>query len=67
MEGSTMIAYVTEDGNYGGDRVLTFDSGWLTDAQWERVADMNDKDRLPYIEAIIEHDEATISQYEMED
>jgi hypothetical protein len=42
-----MIAYVTEDGNYGGDKVLTFDSDNLTDAQWERVADMNDNDRLP--------------------
>tara|TARA_B110000259_G_scaffold66166_1_gene77952 strand:- start:1272 stop:1460 length:189 start_codon:yes stop_codon:yes gene_type:complete len=62
-----MIAYVTEDGNYGGDRVLTFDSDSLTDAQWERVADMNDNDRLPYIQSILENDEATISQYEMED
>ena len=67
MEGSTMIAYVTEDGNYGGDKVLTFDSDNLTDAQWERIADMNDNDRLPYIQSILENDEATISQYEMED
>lgn len=61
-----MKAYVTEDGTYGGEKFLAFDSDALNDNQWEMLTDMADRDRLPYVEAILDKNNIAVCEIEME-
>ncbi len=54
--------YVTEDGNYGGDIVIVFDRDSLTEEQWDRLGEMSDSSRLPYVQAILNGED--VSEYE---
>ena len=46
-------AYVTADGNYGGDDILIFDRDALTEQQWEELGSQTDSDRIVYIQRIL--------------
>lgn len=59
-------AYVTADGNYGGDEVLVFDPNKLTDMQWEILTDLSDRDRLGYVQAILSGNEERVKELEQE-
>lgn len=61
-----MNAYVTEEGTYGGDKIFLFDSSSLNDNQWEMLTDMSDRDRLPYVQAIIAKDDVAVRAIEMD-
>lgn len=47
------MAYVTADGNYGSDEVVEFEYEELTDAQWETVAVLSDRDKFPYVISVL--------------
>jgi hypothetical protein len=47
------MAYVTADGNYGSDEVVEFEYEELTDAQWETVAVLPDRDKFPYVISVL--------------
>jgi len=59
-------AYVTEEGTYGGDKVFMFDSDTLTDNQWEMLTDMSDRDRYPYVQAILDKNNIAVCEIEMD-
>lgn len=60
------MAYVTADGNYGGDDILIFEDSMLHGYQWEILSEMVDRDRLPYIAAIMAGNKKLIKQIEKE-
>lgn len=52
------MAWVTDDGSYGGGVHLSFEANQLTDDQWTKLGEMSDGDRYEYVYAIINcHDE----------
>lgn len=57
-------AYVTADGNYGGDDLLIFDRDALTEQQWEELGNLTDSDRIAYVQRILngEQDTYTITR-----
>jgi hypothetical protein len=57
-------AYVTADGNFGGDEVLVFDSHQLSDKQWENLSFLSDSERLGYAVAILDDDPEEVAKYE---
>lgn len=59
-------AYVTADGNYGGDDIILFEASMLHGYQWEILSEMVDRDRLPYIAAIMAGNKKLIKQIEKE-
>lgn len=48
------MAWVAEDGTYGGSVHLSFEQDQLTDDQWTKLSEMSDSDRYEYVEAILE-------------
>jgi hypothetical protein len=64
MEGGKLKAYVTADGNFGGDEVLVFESSQLTDKQWENLSFLSDSERLLYAEAILADDPEAVAKFE---
>lgn len=58
------MAYVSSDGNYGGDYPIVFEYEDLTDKQWTMLSDMTDSDRYEYVLAIIEKDTESIESLE---
>jgi hypothetical protein len=66
MGESVMDAWVAEDGSYGGLPLLQFDSKALTDAQWERLTDISDSDKLDYVKAILDGNNIAVCEIEME-
>lgn len=46
--------WVTDDGSFGGGKVITIELDALTDAQWEVIALLNDYERIEYALAIME-------------
>lgn len=66
MGESLNTAWVTEDGSYGDGNIIYFEPETLTDMQWERLADMSDKDKLPYVRAIMDSDDKAVREIEME-
>lgn len=52
------MAYVSEYGNWGQEEVLVFDESRLTPAQWNKLDELCDSDKLPYVKAIM-NDEST--------
>ena len=58
------MAYVSSDGNYGGDYPIVFEYEDLTDKQWELMSELGDTDRYEYVLAIIENDTENIASIE---
>ena len=48
------MAWVAEDGTYGGSVHLSFEQYQLTDDQWMKLSEMSDGDRYDYVAAILE-------------
>lgn len=59
-------AYVTADGNYGGDDIILFDPNALNDNQWEMLTDMADSDRLVYVKSILDKNDVAVRAIEMD-
>ena len=47
------MAYVSADGNFGGDEAVVFEEGQLTDGQWEQLDAMPDGERLNFVRAVL--------------
>lgn len=47
------MAYVSEYGNYGAERVVFFDIGDLSIAQWDTLGELPDHDKMLYVNAIL--------------
>jgi len=47
------MAYVSEYGNYGAERVVFFDIGDLSIAQWDTLEILPDYDKMRYVNAIL--------------
>jgi hypothetical protein len=58
------MAYVSSDGNYGGDYPIVFEQDDLTAEQWDILTEMHDNDRYEYVLAIIEKDTDTVETIE---
>lgn len=54
------MAWVADDGSYGGGVHLSFEPNQLTNEQWERVTDISDSDRFEYVKSILEEDDANV-------
>jgi hypothetical protein len=57
-----MEAYVTADGNYGVDEILTFPHDALTEKHWEVVRTLNSNDRLEFVKLVLSKQDT--SEYE---
>jgi hypothetical protein len=57
-----MEAYVTADGNYGADEILTFPYDALTEKHWEVVRTLSDNDRLEFVKLVLSKQDT--SEYE---
>jgi hypothetical protein len=47
------VAYVSAYGSYGAERVVFFDIGDLSIAQWDTLEILPDHDKLHYVNAIL--------------
>jgi hypothetical protein len=47
------VAYVSQYGNYGAERVVFFDIGDLSIAQWDTLGELPDHDKMLYVNAIL--------------
>lgn len=47
------MAWVTDDGSYGGGVHLSFEANQLTDDQWTKLSEISDNDKYEYVYAII--------------
>jgi hypothetical protein len=47
------MAYVSADGNYGSDEVVEFEYDELTEAQWETLSVLADRDKFPYVVSVL--------------
>lgn len=47
------MAYVSEYGNYGAEKVLVFEGTDLTGSQWETLSELSDNDKFDYVDAIL--------------
>ncbi len=47
------MAYVSQYGNYGAERVVFFDIGDLSIAQWDTLGELPDHDKMLYVNAIL--------------
>lgn len=47
------LAYVTEDGNYGSDKLILFSTDALTAEQWENLSNLGDNSKFEYVSAIM--------------
>lgn len=55
-------SYVTEDGNYGSDEIITFPYKMLNEEQWEFLGELSDYDRLPFVRAVLEIDQEALRE-----
>lgn len=53
------MAYVSEYGNWGQEKVLVFDPALLTEEQYEILSILTDYDKMSYVKAIINGDDLT--------
>ena len=51
------MAYVSEYGNWGQEKVLVFDDALLTEEQFEILDEVSDYSKMPYVKAIINGDD----------
>ena len=58
------MAYVSSDGNYGGDDALNFEASDLTPTQWGNLEEISDSERYDYVFAILNNDEEDIQGIE---
>lgn len=58
------MAWVTDDGSYGGGVHLSFEPNQLTDDQWTKLSEMSDGDRYEYVAAILDGNEELIAEIE---
>lgn len=56
------MAYITEDGHWGHDKVLYFEADLLTEKQWALVEILPDKERIKYATAIFKEED--LSEWE---
>jgi hypothetical protein len=64
METSKLMAWVAEDGTYGGSVHLSFEQDQLTDDQWTKLSEMSDGDRYEYVYAIINGKDELVAEIE---
>ena len=57
------MAYVTEDGNFGGDEILEFKEDQLSKKQWELLDELSDEDRLPFVRAVLAGEDLSEWEY----
>lgn len=50
------MAYVSEYGNYGAERILVFDSGDLNEEHWNILSELPDHDKLPFVDALLNNE-----------
>jgi len=58
-------AYVSGDGNYGVDSVVTFDYDYFHDEYpkaWEILDSIHDSSRVDFIVAVLDQDEETLNE-----
>ena len=60
------MAWVTDDGSYGGGAHLSFEPNQLTDDQWTKLGEMSDGDRYEYVEAILAEDDFIVRKIEFD-
>ena len=48
------MAYVSEYGNWGTEKVLVFEKNLLTEEQYDNVSVLPDYDKMSYVQAIID-------------
>lgn len=60
------MAWVADDGSYGGGMHLSFEPNQLTNAQWEKLSEMSDGDRYEYVAAILDGNEALVAEIELD-
>jgi len=53
----TLMAYVSEYGNWGQEQVLVFDAALLTEEQFEILDEVSDYSKMSYVKAIINGDD----------
>lgn len=58
------MAWVAEDGSYGGSMHLSFEPNQLTDDQWTKLGEMSDGSRFDYVSAILDGNEEIIAEIE---
>jgi hypothetical protein len=51
------MAYVSEYGNWGQEKVLVFDDSLLTEEQFEILDEVSDYSKMSYVKAIINGDD----------
>jgi hypothetical protein len=49
----TNKGWVAEDGSFGNGDVIIFDADDLTSKQWDTLSELNDYDKLSYVNAIL--------------
>lgn len=59
-------AWVSADGSYGEDDLVVFHPDSLTEEQYVTMHNMQARDRLPYVRAILEGDLVAVAQFEEE-
>jgi hypothetical protein len=65
--GESIMAWVTNDGEYNGTSVvLEFDFNDLNEQQWSNLEDMSSLDRLDYVEAILADDDDKVRHIELD-
>lgn len=58
----TQMAYVSEYGNYGAERIIQFEDHELPQEQWELIAELPDNDRYRYVVAFLDGED--LSEWE---
>lgn len=56
------MAYVSEYGNYGAERIIQFEDHELPQEQWELIAELPDNDRYRYVVAFLDGED--LSEWE---
>lgn len=60
------MAWVADDGSYGGGVQLTFEANQLTTDQWTKLSEMSDGDRYEYVAAILDDNKELIAEIELD-
>lgn len=58
------MAWVADDGSYGGGAMLAFEPNQLTDDQWTKLSEMSDGDRYEYVYSILNNQDDVIAEIE---
>lgn len=53
MKENQDTGWVSEDGSYGVNSIILFDSTALTDKQWDILGELGDNSRYDYVQAIM--------------